>query len=335
MIRRLTSDGKPAGHGARPAQDELGRFRWEIYVRRAGKRIHRIVWARTRGEAALEEDAARTGTVATGITWSAGLRLWSQAKAPTPEHLDNQKRNVDGLIAMVGDIPIEATTAEQFGRWVDSRAKHSNRSGNHARAIRSIATWLRSRDMIAQVPFEHVRGCPTRPQRPRRQVDNPAPYLAALASSRPIVEFILLTGVRSSEACNLTAGDISDGVARFRQKGGSFREVPLDEGLLKTVRPGGFCFTNSRGAKWNKWSLLHACKARWKRAGLAPITIHELRHTFATLAARSGFNAQQLREAMGWTTAKMADRYVHLGREDARAVGDAVRSEIRKKLAPQ
>lgn len=51
-------------------------------------------------------------------------------------------------------------------------------------------------------------------------------------------------------------------------------------------------------------------------------TLHELRHTFLTLLANSGANAQALKSIAGWANIAMADVYVHADPEaDARAMG--------------
>jgi hypothetical protein len=337
MIRRLAKDGSPAGHGKQPEQDELGRFRWEIYARRNGKRIHRIVWAKTKTEALHEEEAIKTGAATSGITWSAGLTLWLQAANPSPSHQYSMEKGVERLIQKHGDLLIEETTPAQFGSVVDDRKKVSNRTAQAQRAIRRIATWLREKGIVAVLPFEHVPGFSQRPVNPRREIRAPAPYLDSLRSPRLIVEFILLTGIRSTEACTLKKDSVRGDALLMRQKGGSFREIYLDKVMLEIIRKAknktAFLFVNSRGTSWNHGSLLHACQRSWKKAGLPMVCIHELRHTFATLAARAGFSSQQLKEAMGWTTARMADKYVHLGKEDSRAVAIAVREEIRKKLS--
>ena len=54
-------------------------------------------------------------------------------------------------------------------------------------------------------------------------------------------------------------------------------------------------------------------KATWRAAGLRPITLHECRHTFASLCIAAGVNAKCLSAYMGHTTIGLTfDLYGHL-----------------------
>ncbi len=67
--------------------------------------------------------------------------------------------------------------------------------------------------------------------------------------------------------------------------------------------------------------------AAWEAAGLQPITLHECRHTFASLLIASGENPKAVQEFMGHSTiTETFDRYGHLfpgARDEARARMDA------------
>jgi integrase len=77
----------------------------------------------------------------------------------------------------------------------------------------------------------------------------------------------------------------------------------------------------------------------WRRAGLEPITLHEARHTFASLMIAAGVNARALATYMGHASVTITyDRYGHLmpGNEDeAAALLDAYleRANTRARLA--
>ena len=54
-------------------------------------------------------------------------------------------------------------------------------------------------------------------------------------------------------------------------------------------------------------------RAAWKAAGLEPITLHECRHTFASLMIAAGENPKAIQTFMGHATIQMTfDRYGHL-----------------------
>jgi integrase len=77
----------------------------------------------------------------------------------------------------------------------------------------------------------------------------------------------------------------------------------------------------------------------WRRVGLDPITLHEARHTFASLMIAAGVNAKALCSYMGHASVRITyDRYGHLmpGNEDeAAALLDAYleRANTRARLA--
>jgi integrase len=74
-------------------------------------------------------------------------------------------------------------------------------------------------------------------------------------------------------------------------------------------------------------SLRRRALAAWKAAELTPITLHEGRHTFASLLIASGANPKVIQTVMGHSTIQMTfDQYGHLmpgGRGEAAAATDA------------
>jgi integrase len=80
-------------------------------------------------------------------------------------------------------------------------------------------------------------------------------------------------------------------------------------------RPGvmGNVFGRSDGQPFNGPTVAARAKAAWRRAGLTPITLHEARHTFASLMIAAGVNAKALATYMGHASVTITlDRYGHL-----------------------
>jgi len=58
---------------------------------------------------------------------------------------------------------------------------------------------------------------------------------------------------------------------------------------------------------------MNRARRAWKAAGLEPVTLHECRHTFASLMIAAGVNAKALSTYMGHATISITlDRYGHL-----------------------
>jgi integrase len=58
---------------------------------------------------------------------------------------------------------------------------------------------------------------------------------------------------------------------------------------------------------------MNRARRAWKDAGLEPITLHEARHTFASMMIAAGVNAKALSRYMGHAGVSITyDRYGHL-----------------------
>jgi integrase len=56
-----------------------------------------------------------------------------------------------------------------------------------------------------------------------------------------------------------------------------------------------------------------------KRAKIANLRFHDLRHDFATKLRRRGIGLDVIRDLLGHSTLAMAQRYAHIGRDDLSA----------------
>ena len=80
-------------------------------------------------------------------------------------------------------------------------------------------------------------------------------------------------------------------------------------------RPGalGHIFGRPDGNAFDGPTVDARAKAAWRGAGLKPITLHEARHTFASLMIAAGVNAKALATYMGHASVTITlDRYGHL-----------------------
>jgi integrase len=99
------------------------------------------------------------------------------------------------------------------------------------------------------------------------------------------------------------------------------RTVPIAS-ALKTVllehrlcsgRAGGLVFGRDAAHPYNDWVMQDRARRAWKKAKLAPIGLHEARHTFASLMIAAGVNAKALTTYLGHSSVSITyDRYGHL-----------------------
>jgi len=123
------------------------------------------------------------------------------------------------------------------------------------------------------------------------------------------------------------------------------RAVPIASGLrglllehhIKSGRPStGLVFPRADGSPFSDSALHDRTKKKWDAAELPTITLHEGRHTFASLMIAAGVNAKALSTYMGHASVTITyDRYGHLmpGNEsEAAALLDAY---LERQTVPQ
>ena len=155
-----------------------------------------------------------------------------------------------------------------------------------------------------------------------------ATLLDALATSPnkdllAIVKFLLLTGARKQEALKAEWREFDLANRSWvipLSKSGTARKVAISDplvALLETLPSRGkspYLFTNPATAKpyvgvWYAWN-----SAR-KRAGLAHVRIHDLRHSFASFLVNSGRGLYEVQRLLGHAHIKTTQRYAHLSDE--------------------
>jgi|CXWL01.1.fsa_nt_gi integrase len=101
----------------------------------------------------------------------------------------------------------------------------------------------------------------------------------------------------------------------------------MDE--LRALEPKkvGLVFPAKRGngptrALQDAWELIRA------EAGIEDVRIHDLRHTFASIAAAEGQSLYLIGKALGHSQSRTTERYAHLAHERLRAVGNAVAGRL-------
>lgn len=111
-------------------------------------------------------------------------------------------------------------------------------------------------------------------------------------------------------------------------KGGKPRSLPLIDQAARTLdglsrrghltRPDDLVFVADNGGHLGYEAVKDALYAALSRAGLgrlrekdAPVTFHDLRHTFGTRMAAAGVPARSLQEWMGHADMKTTQRYMH------------------------
>ncbi len=148
---------------------------------------------------------------------------------------------------------------------------------------------------------------------------------------RALLMLVYGAGLRIGEALNLTLEDIRSQESLIyipAGKGKKDRRVPLSMRLLeelrryyKSYRPRKYLFEGARGGKYTSSSAAKVLKRAAKRAGIKRnVTLHTLRHSYATHLTNSGVNIQYLQQILGHNSPKTTMIYTHLSGKDIRKV---------------
>ncbi|MFP4146128.1 MAG: tyrosine-type recombinase/integrase [Halorhodospira sp.] len=138
-----------------------------------------------------------------------------------------------------------------------------------------------------------------------------------------IIPMLILTGARRSEVLKARWEDLDLDRHMWRiprPKGGERRFVPISETLAARLKVLPSCgtspwlFPNPRTGKPFD-SIYTAWNAARRRAGLAEVRLHDLRHSFASLLINNGHSLYEVQKLLGHTQITTTQRYAHLAQE--------------------
>jgi integrase len=132
-------------------------------------------------------------------------------------------------------------------------------------------------------------------------------------------------GLRRSELYRLEWPDVLDGdhiatrllVRRSKSEAGTQRRPPIADNLRQVLADAWERQGRPRSGKVVDRSVMSGkiaarVDAAWREAGLNRITLHECRHTYASLLMAAGYTIKELVEYMGHADLQMVNRYVKL-----------------------
>jgi integrase len=275
--------------------------------------------------------------VASGRGWAELVDAYLTTYCESPKTRKTWRHMLCEAFTWLGVDRVEEVTGLRLGQyraWVmDQRWAPQTKSGRIV-ALRSFLKWSRmlgahevSRDMVEWV-LRIPRSTTLTPYVALTQAEV-ARLLAAASSPRDRTALAIMVGagLRASEVLALRVSDFRDGEVPFilvRQgKGGKDRVVPIGEGLAAILRDQTAGHPPDSRVIPLEYGRLRAIVAQTaRRAGLtARVTPHALRHTYATMALKTGrASVMHVSKLLGHTSIATTQRYVdHLGIADLAA----------------
>ncbi len=207
-------------------------------------------------------------------------------------------------------------------------------AGRAVVAVRGLHAFAVAEGMTATDPARAVRPPPPPRRLPKAiSIDEVEQLLAAAAAgqaalrNRALLELLYGTGARISEAVGLDVDDLDlheqvravagTATVRLNGKGGKQRLVPVGSYATDAVsaylvrarpalaaaarrgQPSPALFLNARGGRLTRQGAWGALRAAADRAGLAEVSPHVLRHSFATHLLDGGADVRVVQELLG------------------------------------
>lgn len=232
------------------------------------------------------------------------------------------------------------------GRWDKGKQQQWTKPlrpctiGSYYHHMRAFFNWLVAEEYITTSPMDKIARPVDRPDQvqpfTKQQIEdllNAAQHSKYPRRDTAIIRFLLDTGIRVSELCELRMEKINiiEGQAYILGKGNKFRTVCFGRRTARALRaylrneqrsPEDPVFLSERGedagSKFTRWGVRQIIERLGLKAGIQATRCspHTFRHTFAIEFLRNGGNVFTLKQLLGHTGLQVTNRYVALAQAD-------------------
>jgi integrase len=277
---------------------------------------------------------------AIGDAWLDGVlegriaRRRGRSKPYSPTTLADYRRSYQHFLRPeFGPMVAEEISELEWQMWIDRLASEGlsrSRIASQVAVASAIYAWAitPTRRFVTRNPLRLVE-LPPNDERPRLRVafaPEARDQLAALEpEDRVPYAIAFYAGLRRSEIDRLAWPEVlSRGaiahrllVVRAKSEAGTERRPPIGRPLREVLEQAWERQGRPRSGLVLERSVLSGKLATrateaWEAAGLRRITLHECRHTYASLLMAAGYTLKELMEYMGHADLQMVNRYVKL-----------------------
>ncbi len=222
--------------------------------------------------------------------------------------------------------------------------RNTPRTANMVLAVlSSLWTWCRRHELIeGENPVRYIERNPERKRERFLSSDEFVCLGEALTEYEPrhffaviALRLLILTGARRGEILSLRweEVDFEGGFLRLADSKTGPKNIPLPEAAVKIL-------TELPRVKGNPYVIpggregrpLVNLKDPWDKirsvAGLDDVRIHDLRHSYASMAVSRGMGLPVIGKLLGHSQAQTTQRYAHLANEPLKSAAEIVASDI-------
>lgn len=247
-------------------------------------------------------------------------------------------------------LQVTRTHLDIFTRLQEKTTGSNASVARRLAAISAFYRFLTLDEVIEKSPANYIRRPPVDPDFTATEALTQREAIRLLDAAtdhslraQTLVDLLLSTGLRISEALNIRESDISEGRLLITRKGGKKSAVYLPEHTLRNLREltqttgrevenlenkGGsaLVFVTRTGKPWQRSNVDGLLRKIALKTGIKKtVSAHVLRHTHATLALEMGVALHHLQDSLGHKDPRTTRRYDHarsrLENSSARVVG--------------
>jgi integrase len=205
----------------------------------------------------------------------------------------------------------------------------------HLSGVMAMFNWAVQMMHLPWSPAARVKRLREGPGRTRFLTDDEIEHLLSICPPilQDIITVYLETGLRLQELADLTWDDIDlqnrqltvvKSKTDHTTKGYQPRVIPLTsrafDAIARQPHREGSVFRNRSGRKYTKRAIRTRFVRTCRKHGIEGITIHTMRHTFASRLAMRGASLTSIGRLLGHSKAETTQRYAHLADEHLRDV---------------
>lgn len=239
------------------------------------------------------------------------------------------------LQRMIHDIkvPVRKITVYHLRQYMmteKDRGISMNTIRGNNNAYSSFFTWLHKEGLIESNPTANISTIKARPEEEEPFTDEEIQLIKEAARNEfqlAMVYFLLQTGCRISEVCNLNIDDLDfhDLKLNVVGKGDKVREVYMDKvtalmlkrylDTRKDNHPALF-YNNRKGDRYTPGGIRRMLKSLEERSRVKGVHPHRFRHTFATNLTDRGMDIQEVSYILGHSKLDTTMTYVRVNKKN-------------------